>query len=165
MFGALAIEALTKLVNVAGTFNPGNIGTYEGGNMLIVKMFGLSGAAGIDSGIHSTFARHLLGGRGRPLPGHIGQTRKAESSRRRVRTFMRIGPEPMSAKQATSQSTGRPHVAVILANNLGAFGSGSPMPKVGALPILLRSILGAQKAGASRIVVVVDEAKGPRMRR
>jgi len=47
LFGALAIEALTKLVNIAGTFNPGNIGTYEGGNMLIVKMFGLSGAAGL----------------------------------------------------------------------------------------------------------------------
>jgi uncharacterized protein (TIRG00374 family) len=47
LFGALAIEALTKLVNIVGTFNPGNIGTYEGGNMLIVKMFGLSGAAGL----------------------------------------------------------------------------------------------------------------------
>jgi len=46
-FGALAIEALTKLVNIVGTFNPGNIGTYEGGNILIVKMFGLSGAAGL----------------------------------------------------------------------------------------------------------------------
>src|SRR5258708_5191563 len=45
--GALAIEALTKLVNIAGTFNPGNIGTYEGGNMLIVKMFGLTGATGL----------------------------------------------------------------------------------------------------------------------
>src|SRR5256885_12844280 len=31
IFGALAVEALTKLVNIAGTFNPGNIGTYEGG--------------------------------------------------------------------------------------------------------------------------------------
>lgn len=47
LFGALAIEALTKLVNVAGTFNPGNIGTYEGGNMLIAKMFGLSAATGL----------------------------------------------------------------------------------------------------------------------
>jgi hypothetical protein len=47
LFGALAIEALTKLVNIVGTFNPGNIGTYEGGNMLIVKMFGLSGATGL----------------------------------------------------------------------------------------------------------------------
>jgi uncharacterized membrane protein YbhN (UPF0104 family) len=47
LFAALAIEALTKLVNIAGTFNPGNIGTYEGGNMIIVKLFGLSGAAGL----------------------------------------------------------------------------------------------------------------------
>src|SRR5260370_141419 len=47
LFGALAIEALTKLVNIAGTFNPGNIGTYEGGNMLIAKMFGLTTAAGL----------------------------------------------------------------------------------------------------------------------
>ena len=47
IFGALAVEALTKLVNIAGTFNPGNIGTYEGGNMLIVKMFGLSAATGL----------------------------------------------------------------------------------------------------------------------
>jgi len=47
LFGALAIEALTKLVNIAGTFNPGNLGTYEGGNMLIVKIFGLTAAAGL----------------------------------------------------------------------------------------------------------------------
>jgi len=47
LFGALAIEALTKLVNIAGTFNPGNVGTYEGGNMLITKMFGLTAAAGL----------------------------------------------------------------------------------------------------------------------
>jgi hypothetical protein len=47
LFEALAIEALTKLVNIAGTFNPGNLGTYEGGNMLIVKLFGLTAAAGL----------------------------------------------------------------------------------------------------------------------
>src|SRR5258708_7256837 len=55
LFGALAIEALTKLVNIAGTFNPGNIGTYEGGNMLITKMFGLTAAAGLTL----AFARRL----------------------------------------------------------------------------------------------------------
>ena len=47
LFRALAIEALTKLVNIAGTFNPGNLGTYEGGNMLIVKLFGLTAATGL----------------------------------------------------------------------------------------------------------------------
>src|SRR5260370_17056931 len=41
-FSALVIKALTKLVNVLGNFNPGNIGTYEGGTMLIGKMFGLT---------------------------------------------------------------------------------------------------------------------------
>src|ERR1700693_352810 len=55
LFGALAIEALTKLVNIAGTFNPGNIGTYEGGNMLITKIFGLTAAAGLTL----AFARRL----------------------------------------------------------------------------------------------------------
>lgn len=27
--------------------NPGNLGTYEGGNMLIAKIFGLTGTAGL----------------------------------------------------------------------------------------------------------------------
>ena len=48
---AVAIEALTKLINIVGLFNPGNIGTYEGGNMLIAKMFGLTAAAGLTLGL------------------------------------------------------------------------------------------------------------------
>jgi hypothetical protein len=47
LLGALVFEALTKLVNAVGTLNPGNVGSYEGGNMLIAKMFGLSGVAGL----------------------------------------------------------------------------------------------------------------------
>ena len=50
-FTALAIEALTKLVNVVGTFNPGNIGTYEGGNMLIARMFHMSATSGLTLGL------------------------------------------------------------------------------------------------------------------
>jgi phosphatidylglycerophosphate synthase len=75
---------------------------------------------------------------------------------------MRIGPEPPLQMEGTSSdSATHPHIAVILANNLGVFGFDSPMPEVGALPILLRSILGAHKAGAAKIVVVIDPAKGP----
>jgi hypothetical protein len=48
---ALAIEALTKLVNAVGNLNPGNIGTYEAGNVVIGKMFGLSTAAGLALGL------------------------------------------------------------------------------------------------------------------
>jgi hypothetical protein len=47
VFAALAIEALTKVVNTIGSFSPGNLGTYEGGNMLIGRLFGLTAAAGL----------------------------------------------------------------------------------------------------------------------
>jgi hypothetical protein len=45
--GAFALEGLTKVINLVGALNPGNLGTYEGGNMLIAKMFGVTGTAGL----------------------------------------------------------------------------------------------------------------------
>ena len=45
--GAFIVEALTKVINLAGALNPGNFGTYEGGNMIIAKIFGASGTAGL----------------------------------------------------------------------------------------------------------------------
>jgi len=44
---ALILEALTKLINVVGIFNPGNVGTYEGGNVTLVKLIEASGATGL----------------------------------------------------------------------------------------------------------------------
>jgi uncharacterized membrane protein YbhN (UPF0104 family) len=48
---ALILESLTKLINVIGAVNPGNLGTYEGGNMLIGKIVGLNGAQGLTLGL------------------------------------------------------------------------------------------------------------------
>ncbi len=45
--GAFVVEGLTKVVNLVGVLNPGNLGTYEGGNMLIAKIFGVTGTAGL----------------------------------------------------------------------------------------------------------------------
>ena len=45
--GAFIVEGLTKVINLVGAFNPGNFGTYEGGNMLIAKIFGVTGTAGL----------------------------------------------------------------------------------------------------------------------
>jgi uncharacterized protein (TIRG00374 family) len=45
--GAFVVEGLTKIINLVGALNPGNFGTYEGGNMLIAKLFGVTGAAGL----------------------------------------------------------------------------------------------------------------------
>src|SRR5882724_3704582 len=148
LFGALAIEALTKLVNIAGTFNPGNIGTYEGGNMLIVKMFGLTGATGLTLAFMRRLRAIFWAAVGGLCLFMLTKTQRQKNLVGTSEDVMPIEPEGMSPKES--------HIAVILANNLGAAGFGSPMPEVGALPILLRSILGARKAGAQRIIVVVD---------
>ena len=47
VIGAFVVEGLTKVINLIGAFNPGNLGTYEAGNMLIAKMFGVTGTAGL----------------------------------------------------------------------------------------------------------------------
>jgi phosphatidylglycerophosphate synthase len=159
LFGALAVEALTKLVNIAGTFNPGNIGTYEGGNMLIAKMFGLTAAAGLTLAFARRLRALFWSGVGivcliilsnRTKRGKINETNE---------DIMQVAPEQISSEklQSTSASQRCYHLAVVLANNPGL---GSPLPQVGSVPILLRSILRAAKAGAERIVVVIDRVKG-----
>jgi uncharacterized membrane protein YuzA (DUF378 family) len=45
--GAFIVEGLTKVINLVGALNPGNFGTYEVGNMLIAKIFGVTGTAGL----------------------------------------------------------------------------------------------------------------------
>ena len=159
LFGAVAIEALTKLVNIAGTFNPGNIGTYEGGNMLITKMFGLTAAAGLTL----AFARRLRAlfwtGVGILCLIILSNRTKREKSNETNEDIMQVAPEQISSEelQSTGASKRLSHLAVVLADNPGF---GSPLPQVGSVPILLRSILGAAKAGAARIVVVIDRVKG-----
>ena len=44
---ALVVEGLSKVTNLVGVFNPGNLGTYEGGNMLIARFLDVSGTAGL----------------------------------------------------------------------------------------------------------------------
>jgi Lysylphosphatidylglycerol synthase TM region len=49
--GAVVLEAFTKLINVVGAFNPGNFGTYEGGNMILTRLLGVAGPAGLTLGL------------------------------------------------------------------------------------------------------------------
>lgn len=51
LLAALVLEAFTKLINVVGALNPGNFGTYEGGNMMIARLIGITGAAGLTLGL------------------------------------------------------------------------------------------------------------------
>jgi len=45
--GAFIVEGLTKVINLVGALNPGNFGTYEGGSMLIAKLFGVTSTTGL----------------------------------------------------------------------------------------------------------------------
>ena len=143
---ALAIEALTKLVNLLGIFNPGNIGTYEGGNMLIARTFGLSASAGLTLGLTRRVRALFCAAIGGICLVMLSKSKKRGQSEGRFQVPIQLPKNPTT--------TGQRHVAVILAHNLHSDGSfGARLPKVGALPVLLRAILGAQKAGAARIVV------------
>lgn len=51
LLGALVLESFTKLINVVGALNPGNFGTYEGGNMILTRLLGIAGPAGLTLGL------------------------------------------------------------------------------------------------------------------
>jgi phosphatidylglycerophosphate synthase len=153
LFAALAIEALTKLINLVGIFNPGNIGTYEGGNMLIGKLFGLSAAAGLTLAL----ARRVRA----IFWAAVGGFWMVMLSKSSKQSKVNVSENPISTEaQKRTEAVGRPRIAVVLANDLHSDGFGSRLPQVGALPVLLRAILGARKAGVERIVVVVDRVTG-----
>jgi phosphatidylglycerophosphate synthase len=73
-----------------------------------------------------------------------------------------VAENPAASRETPNrnEAAGRSHVAVILATKLHVHCFGSRFPQVGALPVLLRAILGAQKAGARQIVVAVDQVTG-----
>ena len=168
IYAALAVEALTKLVNVAGMFNPGNIGTYEGGNMLIARMLGMSATTGLTLAFARRFRGIFWAGVGAVCLVFLSKAKKRGSPDNINPSLIQI-PEkiqPASGTPAGNEPAHRSHIAVILANGSGGGGySATSLPQVGALPVLLRAILGARKAGAARIVVVTDPATGPSARR
>ena len=164
LLSALVVEAMTKLVNVIGNINPGNFGTFEGGTMLISKMFGLSGAVGLTLGL----ARRLRA----LFWTAVGGTCLFILTRSRSRGSAKGCGMPDINEADTGEQDGRPFgitpqgefaVAIFLSTNGtgdGKFRSG--LARVGSLPVLLRNILAARKLGPSRIILVVDD---PALRR
>ena len=151
--GAMIIESLTKLVNAMGSFNPGNIGTYETGNMLIGKMFSLSSA----TGLALAFARRL-----RALfwtaVGCICLVLLTRSSKRTNlgNIKKKAGMQGLEPVAGTSNSSPSTNVAFVIF--LPQADSRLTKFRVGALPIPLRTILSAQRLHPEQIVVFADAA-------
>ena len=156
--GALVTEALTKLVNVAGVFNPGNVGTYEGGNILIAKMFGLTSAVGLSVAVTRRLRGTFWGAVGGFCLFPLSRSRAHNKSDGRVSGQIVKSPESAMDSQGISQA----FTTVIFANTFrGAGEAGSPLTRVGTLLIVLRDILSVQKAVGRRIIVCVDRITSP----
>jgi uncharacterized membrane protein YuzA (DUF378 family) len=128
--GALVFEGVTKLLNIVGTINPGNLGTYEGGNVLIAKMFALPAFTGLAVAV-ARRARAIFWTAAGIVCFLLISKLKA-----------RGGPEETTknAEPEREQSdSGRSITAFIVMK------TGSPLFRVGTLPVVLRTILGVKK--------------------
>ena len=165
--GALMLEALTKLINAAGTVNPGNVGTYEGGNMAIVKLVGLHGTEGLTLGLCRRFRSIFWAVIGGICLLYYSRSRQSSQPTNS------LGNESESTVMQTQEiRQAEPHspffkrVAVVLASQLTSDRelSDTLLAEVGALPLMLRAILSAKSAGADRIIVAVNPENGARIR-
>ena len=161
-FGGLIIEALTKLVNAIGNFNPGNLGTYEGGNMLIGKIFSLTSA----TGLALAFARRLRAFFWTAVGGVCLLWLTGKNSSHRVESLQETSlektAEPPDGVGNRRSSPGGITFAIAL-NAAGVNSSNSPLARVGGLPIPLRTILAAQKLSPAQIIVIADLATRDRV--
>jgi phosphatidylglycerophosphate synthase len=155
LLGALVFEALTKLVNAVGTLNPGNVGSYEGGNMLIAKMFGLSGVVGLSIALTRRVRAIFWTAVGGLCLFLLSKSKEHRNSGESLSGgIAKNSKSAMDSQQASMRFT-----SIIFANSFRGTGeAGSPPMRVGELPILLRNILSLQKAVGSRIIVCVDPA-------
>ena len=161
LLGALILESLTKLINVAGSLNPGNVGTYEGGTMVIGRLVRMTGTQGLLLALCRRFRAvfwAIVGGicllwftrKRRTAP--TGGVRESEPG---TTASMDQSEPPLFESRAV----------FILANELsqdeqrGAF---EPVwARVATLPILLRNILSAQCESTVRTVLVLNSKSGP----
>ena len=168
LLGALMLEALTKLINAIGSINPGNVGTYEGGNMAIVKLVGLTGSAGLTLGLCRRFRSIVWAIIGGLCLLYFSRSRQSFQPRETVGNETEPNVMvPEETRQNGEQSPSLSKVAVILASQSMTETdlSNSILAQVGALPLVLRAILSAKSAGAARIMVAIDPVNGPAIRR
>jgi len=165
--GALVFEALTKLVNIIGLLSPGNIGTYEGGNVVIARMLKLGGDTGLALGLARRLRAVFWGAVGSVCLMMLSRGPKSRNFERETESLDELARTPAAPPEAEPlrHTAGQSPVGLVLANSLPAEdGIEASLTKVGAVPVILRAILGLKKAGVTRIVVCVDSAYAPELK-
>ena len=168
VLSALVVEAMTKLVNVVGSINPGNFGTFEGGNMLIGKMLGLTGAIGLTLGLARRLRAFFWTAVGGICLFILTRSRTPNDAQDRGGTLDIAEEKGEADADATVEVAARSSFAAAIflpTAKLGNEKFGAGLALVGSLPILLRNILAVRKLGPSRIMVVVDPILRRRVQR
>ena len=158
LLAAFVLEGLTKLINTVGALNPGNVGTYEGGNVLITKLFGISASSGLTLALCRRARALFWAAIGAmcliAMKRVTRQTKTSPEAQNALEDAVEVNlkGEPMTSEQNNFQTV------IILANSQESSSGFSPeLARVGTLPALLRTILTVQAHGASRIIVSVPE--------
>ena len=150
LLSAFIFDALMKLVNAIGTINPGNVGTYEAGTVLIAGMFKIGAPVGLAVAVTRRLRALFWAavGAGCLVAVSRGKRKQERSLVMSVQlediTVVTDEPGRLCSSMATSPT------AVIVANNVHEHFT------VGTLPVALRLILSLEKAGVSRIILCAD---------
>jgi phosphatidylglycerophosphate synthase len=155
LVAALALEGLTKVINLAGSLNPGNVGTYEGGNMLITKLFGITATSGLTLALCRR-ARAIfwaaVGAVCLMLMKRASQQNKADLQ---SDPDLQGGSGHESTEEAMhTEQQKHSQTVIILANcEQNPAGFSPSLAPVGTLPILLRAILTVHGTQADHIIL------------
>lgn len=165
--GALILESLTKLINAVGALNPGNVGTYEGGTMLIASLFGLSSTVGLTLGLCRRARAILWAVVGGVFFFVISRSHDRRTESGNCSSSFRTEQASLreEARQSHRETTPNTTAAIIFAEGCDARGFTPELACVGTLPLILRAILQAQNVNAKRIIVVGIRSAGTVMRR
>jgi phosphatidylglycerophosphate synthase len=162
LLGALILESLTKLINVAGAANPGNVGTYEGGNMVIGRLVQLSGTQGLLLALCRRVRGVFWAIAGGICLVWFSKWQRAASVA--LKSQIETSTTTMPAEEPCP-SLSLCQTVFILAHDLPGDGQFEPaLAKVATLPVLLRTILGVRSKEHVRIIVVVRSGSGRRIR-
>jgi phosphatidylglycerophosphate synthase len=166
LISALALEGLTKLINLVGSLNPGNVGTYEGGNMLITKLFGITATSGLTLALCRR-ARAIfwaaIGAVCLMLMKRAGQqNRTDQESDPNMQSGS--GSEQMDEAMNRGQQKSSHTVVIVASWDENPTGFSSSLARVGTLPILLRAILSIHGTRADRIIVAAPYAQAQFLR-
>lgn len=145
--GALVLEGMTKLINTVGALNPGNVGTYEGGNVLIGRLFGLTAATGLTLALCRRARALFWGAIG---SGCLIIMRRPDKN---GETELKTKEKSTSAKAATPVQKNSLTTVIILEGEERKSGFVPEIARVATLPVLLRTILAFRAFKPGRLIV------------